>query len=249
MFWALEAGRVDARGTRVRAGRLRHPDAERVGDRGAARGDGDLGRGLSARRRPLRRCCRTARRWATATGRSSSRGSDVDLDAALEIVIPGAADDRLPRAAARARRDVRVRELPFDQILDEVRSGRADAGLLIHEGQLTYGDAGSRQGARPRRVVAAGDRPAAAARRQRGPTRPRDRLDDVSDVLGEAIRVGLENREEALAYAERFGRGIDRETADRFVGDVRQRADDATTATRGRQAIDELLRRERGQRS
>ena len=38
--------------------------------------------------------------------------------------------------------DVRVRELPFDQILDEVASGRADAGLLIHEGQLTYGDAG-----------------------------------------------------------------------------------------------------------
>ena len=50
-----------------------------------------------------------------------------------------------------------------------------------------------------------------------GAARPRRRLDDVSAVLGEAIRVGLENRDEALAYAERFGRGIDRETADRFV--------------------------------
>ena len=38
--------------------------------------------------------------------------------------------------------DLRTRELPFDQILDEVVSGRADAGLLIHEGQLTYADAG-----------------------------------------------------------------------------------------------------------
>ena len=44
-----------------------------------------------------------------------------------------------------------------------------------------------------------------------------DRLADVSAVLGEAIRAGLDHRDEALAYAEQFGRGIDRETADRFV--------------------------------
>jgi len=69
-----------------------------------------------------------------------------------------------------------------------------------------------------------------------------DRLDDVSDVLGEAIRIGLENREEALAYAERFGRGIDRETADRFVA---MYVNDLTTGDddRGQRAIEELFRR------
>ena len=60
---------------RARAGRVRHPDAERVGDRGPARGQRDLARRVSARRRPLRCCCPTVRRWATATGRSSSRAS------------------------------------------------------------------------------------------------------------------------------------------------------------------------------
>jgi len=135
----------------------------------------------------------------------------------------------------------RVRELPFDQILDEVRSGRAEAGLLIHEGQLTYADAGLRK------VLDLGT----WWQEETGlplplgvnvARRDLDRLDDVTAVLGEAIRAGLENREEALAYAERFGRGIDRETADRFVamyvneltcdyGDV------------GRRAVEELLRR------
>src|SRR5258708_13793224 len=60
----------------------------------------------------------------------------------LEIVIPG----RLTTAYLVLRlaldEDVRVRELPFDEILDEVSSGRADAGLVIHEGQLTYAGEG-----------------------------------------------------------------------------------------------------------
>ena len=69
-----------------------------------------------------------------------------------------------------------------------------------------------------------------------------DRLGDVSAVLGEAIRVGLDNRDEALAYAERFGRGIDRETADRFVAMyVNELTCDYGEV--GRRAVDELLRR------
>ena len=63
---------------------------------------------------------------------------DVDELREREIVIPG----RLTTAYLTLRlalgEDVRVRELPFDEILDEVVSGRAEAGLLIHEGQLTY---------------------------------------------------------------------------------------------------------------
>jgi len=69
-----------------------------------------------------------------------------------------------------------------------------------------------------------------------------DRLDDVSSVLGEAIRAGLEHRDEALAYAERFGRGIDRETADRFVA---MYVNELTTdyGETGRRAVEELFRR------
>ncbi len=162
--------------------------------------------------------------------------------AELEIVIPG----RLTTAYLVLRlalgAEVAVRELPFDEILAEVASGRADAGLLIHEGQLTYGASGLHkaldlgawwQGETGLPLPLGVN----VARRDLG-----ERLDDVSTVLGEAIRVGLENRGEALAYAERFGRGIDRETADRFVamyvneltcdyGDV------------GRRAVEELLLR------
>src|SRR6185436_1025378 len=104
--------------------------------------------------------------------------------------------------------DLRVRELPFDEILDEVVSGRAEAGLLIHEGQLTYARAGLHK------VLDVGEW-------WQGETglplplginvarRDLDRLDDVSVVLSEAIREGLEHRDEALPYAQGYGRGID----------------------------------------
>jgi 1,4-dihydroxy-6-naphthoate synthase len=164
---------------------------------------------------------------------------DVDLRD-VEIVIPG----RLTTAFLVLRLalgEPRVRELPFDEILDEVRLGRADAGLLIHEGQLTYADAGLRK------VLDLG----AWWQAETGLPLPlgvnvirRDveRRADVSAVLGEAIAAGLEHRDEALAYAERFGRGIDRETADRFVA---MYVNELTTGSddRGRRAMDELFRR------
>jgi 1,4-dihydroxy-6-naphthoate synthase len=166
---------------------------------------------------------------------------DVDLDE-VEIVIPG----RLTTAYLVLRLalgEPRVRELPFDRILDEVRSGAADAGLLIHEGQLTYADAGLRK------VLDLGTwwRDETGLPLPLGVNvarRDLDRLDDVTEVLGEAIRVGLDNRDEALAYAERFGRGIDRETADRFVA---MYVNELTTGTdeRAQRAIEELFRRAR----
>ena len=69
-----------------------------------------------------------------------------------------------------------------------------------------------------------------------------DLLPDVSAVLSEAIRTGLEHRDEALAYAEQFGRGIDRETADRFVAMYVNELT-ADYVETGRRAVDELLRR------
>jgi 1,4-dihydroxy-6-naphthoate synthase len=135
-----------------------------------------------------------------------------------------------------------VRELPFDEILDEVASGAAAAGLLIHEGQLTY------EGAGLQKVLDVGawwlhetglplPLGVNAARRDLGAA-----LSDVSAVLGEAIRVGLDNRDEAMEYARQFGRGIDAETADRFVGMyVNELTRDYGDV--GRRAVDELLRR------
>ena len=157
---------------------------------------------------------------------------------ALEIVTPGPLTTAT-RVLRLALGGVRTRDLPFDRVLDEVVSGRAQAGLLIHEGQLTYADAGlyklldlgvwwqDETGLPlPLGVVAA--------------RRDLDRLDDVSAVLREAIDVGLENRREALAYASGFGRGIDAETADEFVA---MYVNDLTLdmGERGRAAMERLL--------
>jgi 1,4-dihydroxy-6-naphthoate synthase len=161
---------------------------------------------------------------------------------AAEIVIPGKLTTAYLALRLALGEDLAVRELPFDEILDEVVSGRAEAGLLIHEGQLTYSGAGLHK------ALDLGEwwtgetglplpLGVNAARRDLG-----ELLPDVSAVLSEAIRVGLEHREEALAYAERFGRGIDRETADRFVA---MYVNELTCdyGETGRRAVDELLRR------
>jgi 1,4-dihydroxy-6-naphthoate synthase len=238
MFWALEAGRVDTRGlefeqvvsdiqtlnewalegrlevTALSAGAYPHvADRYALLPHGASMGDG-YGPVVVAR-------------------------EQVDL-ADVEIVIPG----RLTTAYLVLRLalgEPRVRELPFDRILDEVRAGRAAAGLLIHEGQLTFAGAGLQKlldlgvwwQAETGLPLPLGLNVA---------RRDLERLDDVSAVLGEAIRVGLEHRDEALAYAEQFGRGIDRETADRFVA---MYVNELTTGygELGRRAIAELLRR------
>lgn len=137
----------------------------------------------------------------------------------------------------------RYREVPFDEIMDEVEDGRAEAGLLIHEGQLTYGKRGLE------RIVDLGEwwlletglpLPLGinVARRDLGDKR----LRQLSAVLGDSIRAGLEHREEALEYALQFGRGISPEVADKFVGMyVNELTEDY--GDEGRQAVAELLRR------
>jgi 1,4-dihydroxy-6-naphthoate synthase len=157
----------------------------------------------------------------------------------LEIVTPGPLTTaaRVLRLALGSA--VRTRDLPFDEVLDEVTSGRAEAGLLIHEGQLTYADAGlekvldlgvwwqdERGLPLPLGLVAA--------------RRDLDRLEDISAVLREAIDAGLANRDEAMRYAMGFGRGIDAATADEFVA---MYVNDLTLdmGERGRRAVTELL--------
>ena len=199
---------------RVRAGRLGHPDAERLGDRRPARGDGDLDGRVPARRRPVRADPHGAS-WGSATGRSSSRASrSLDALRGLEIVIPG----RLTTAYLALRlalgEDVRVRELPFDAILDEVASGRADAGLVIHEGSDLRGEGLARSST----SASGGRRDRAAAALGVNAAR-RDSAIGSRSLRG--ARRGDPRRprppRRGLAYAQQFGRGIDAETADRFV--------------------------------
>jgi len=160
----------------------------------------------------------------------------------VEVAVPG----RMTTAFLALRLylgEFAWREVPFDEIIDEVVSGRADAGLLIHEGQLTYAASGLEK------IVDLGEWWLAAtglplplgvnvARRDLGA----EVLQELSGVLAESIRAGLDNRERALEYALRFGRGLDGELADRFVGMyVNELTEDY--GEQGRRAVRELLRR------
>jgi len=108
---------------------------------------------------------------------------------------------------------------PFDQIEDAVRDGSVDAGMLIHEGQLTYRDHGLHlwldtgawwyeETGLP--LPLGGN----AIRRDLGD----DLLPLVSADLRASIMYGLEHREDALAHAMQYARGLDRVAADRFIG-------------------------------
>ena len=132
--------------------------------------------------------------------------------------------------------------MPFDAIQPAVHEGRADAGLLIHEGQLTYAEEGlkkivdlgewwsSRTGGLP--LPLAGN----VIRRDLGP----EMVSKVSRVLHVSIAYALNHRDEALDYALQFGRGLDRGKADRFVG---MYVNDLTLdyGERGRTALQRLL--------
>jgi 1,4-dihydroxy-6-naphthoate synthase len=131
----------------------------------------------------------------------------------------------------------------FDQIPRYVRDGKADAGLIIHEGQLTYKSLGLHL------VVDLG----AWWHGQTGLPLPlggncirkdlgRDATQAVTDVLKASIQFSLDHRPQAVEYALRFGRDLDRELADRFVG---MYVNDWTLdyGPRGREAITELLTR------
>ncbi len=108
--------------------------------------------------------------------------------------------------------------MPFDRIQDAVLDGEADAGLLIHEGQLTFADEGLRE------VVDLGrwwkqetglplPLGGNVVRRDLGP----ELIARISRALSRSIEYGLAHREAALDHAMRYARGLDRAKADRFV--------------------------------
>lgn len=132
----------------------------------------------------------------------------------------------------------------FDQILNVVAAGDADAGLIIHEGQLTYENQGLNL------IVDLGKwwyeetdglplpLGANAIRKDLG----RETMEEVTAILKQSIQYGLDHREDALTHALQYGRDLDRAKADEFVG---MYVNDWTLdfGEKGRQAVRLLLQR------
>lgn len=156
-----------------------------------------------------------------------SPGENTSAHAALQLAVPG----------------VRTEKKAFDKILPAVAKGEAEAGLVIHEGQLTWQDAGLHK------VVDLGawwkDETGLplplgvnALRKNLGP----ELGADVGALLHASIEVGLTMRSRALAYARQFGRGISEADADTFVAMyVNEMTRDM--GERGKRAIDEFAKR------
>jgi 1,4-dihydroxy-6-naphthoate synthase len=139
--------------------------------------------------------------------------------------------------------DIRHVVVPFDRIEEAILAGRAELGLLIHEGQLTHADRGlalwvdlgewwhSETGLP---LPLGGN----AVRRELG----EKLIGAISRDLHASIAYGLAHRGEALEYAKRFGRGLDDARTDRFVG---MYVNDFTLdyGPIGRRAVGELLAR------
>jgi 1,4-dihydroxy-6-naphthoate synthase len=132
--------------------------------------------------------------------------------------------------------------VPFDEIQPAVVDGTAEAGLLIHEGQLTYQDDGLKK------IVDLGEWWSARTgglplplggnviRRDLGP----EMIAQVSKMLHDSIAHALSHRQEAVEYALQFGRGLDRAKTDRFVG---MYVNDLTLSygDRGRRGLERLM--------
>lgn len=158
----------------------------------------------------------------------------------MKIAVPG----ELTSAYLAMRiynRDFEHVVVPFDEIIDTVKAGKADAGLLIHEGQLFYQQLGMHK------VLDLGEwwydktslplpMGGNVIRRDLG----KELMQQVSKHLHKSIVYSMENREDALAYAMQFARDMRPELADRFVA---MWVNDLTLdyGDRGRQAVKLLL--------
>jgi 1,4-dihydroxy-6-naphthoate synthase len=169
--------------------------------------------------------------------REAAKAEDISK---LKIAIPGTLTSAF-LALRIFNQDFQYEVVPFDQIIDAVQSGRCDAGLLIHEGQLFYEAIGLHK------VLDLGEwwhqktglplpMGGNAIKRELGP----EIIGQVSDCLKESIRYSLANREEALQYAMQFARDMNTDLADRFVS---MWVNDLTLdyTERGREAVQRIL--------
>jgi 1,4-dihydroxy-6-naphthoate synthase len=170
----------------------------------------------------------------------ASRPLSQDQIRSVKIAIPG----RLTTAFLALNLfapGIETEVVPFDQIIPQIRAGKQEAGLIIHEGQLTYSKSGLH------RVVDLGKwwqqvtglplpLGGNAIRRELGP----EVIAQVCGALRQSIQYALEHRDQALEYAQQFARDLDSQLADKFVGMyVNERTVDY--GPDGREAVRRLL--------
>ena len=133
--------------------------------------------------------------------------------------------------------------VPFNKVFDSIKHGRADAGLIIHEGQLTY----LREGFRFAVDLGRWWKQTTGLPLPLGVNGirkdfPPSLVRKISGILTASIRYAMTHRAEAIEYARQFGRGLDRRCADRFIG---MYVNDFTLdlGARGRRGIREFLKR------
>src|SRR5947208_5211038 len=159
----------------------------------------------------------------------------------VRIAVPGTLTTAFLTLRLLLGREFAYEVLPFDQILDAVAAGKFDAGLIIHEGQLTFQNQGLQlivdlgvwwQEKTGLPLPLGGN----VVRRDLGD----DTIRQISRLLKESIRYALAHRDDALSYALQYARDMTRELADRFVG---MYVNDWTLdyGPRGREAVRRLL--------
>jgi 1,4-dihydroxy-6-naphthoate synthase len=159
----------------------------------------------------------------------------------LKIAVPGTLTTAFLALRLLLRQEFAYDVVPFDQIIQAVADGKYDAGLIIHEGQLTFQNQGLElvtdlgvwwQEWTGLPLPLGGN----VVRRDLGDATIRQ----ISRLLKESIRYSLAHRSEALDYALRYARDMDKSLADRFVG---MYVNDWTLdyGPRGREAVRRLL--------
>jgi 1,4-dihydroxy-6-naphthoate synthase len=137
----------------------------------------------------------------------------------LRIAVPGTLTTAFLSLSLLLGSKFQYEIVPFDEILNAVEQGKVDAGLIIHEGQLTFQNQGLKL------VVDLGvwwyektglplPLGGNVVRKDLGA----DIISEASRLIRESIHYGLDHRKEALAYALQYGRDLDTGLADKFVG-------------------------------
>ncbi len=160
---------------------------------------------------------------------------------ARKIAIPGRMTSAYLAAQLYLGKDFSHEVVPFDEIFDAVREGRVDAGLIIHEGQLTY----ARDGFHLVRDLGAWWKESTGLPLPLGGNVVRKDIppevrSELSDILRESIRFGLEHRKPAVQHSMAHARGMDVPLADEFIG---MYVNDYTLdyGDKGREAIKKFL--------
>lgn len=149
----------------------------------------------------------------------AKRAYTIDELKSLRIAVPGTLTTAFLSLSLLLGSKFQYEIVPFDEILNAVEQGKVDAGLIIHEGQLTFQNQGLKlvvdlgvwwYGNTGLPLPLGGN----VVRKDLGA----DIISEASRLIRESINYGLDHRKEALAYALQYGRDLDTGLADKFVG-------------------------------